>query len=82
MDPSKDDASQRLRNFDAIYFPDEDRRVQLNDDRTLVNTFRIVFNSYFGSDYEMLENIMYWGWNAKPYHFEDVTNYLQKQHND
>ena len=82
MDPSKDDAWQRLRNFDAIYFPDEDKRVQLNDDRTLVNTFRIVFNSYFGSDYEMLENKMYWGWNAKPYYFEDVTNYLQKQHND
>jgi len=82
MEPSKDDAWQRLRNFDAIYFPDEDKRVQLNDDRTLVNTFRIVFNSYFGSDYEMLENKMYWGWNAKPYYFEDVTNYLQKQHND
>jgi len=81
-EPSKDDAWQRLRNFDAIYFPDEDKRVQLNDDRTLVNTFRIVFNSYFGSDYEMLENKMYWGWNAKPYYFEDVTNYLQKQHND
>ena len=82
MEPSKDDAWQRLRNFDAIYFPDEDKRVQLNDDRTLVNSFRIVFNSYFGSDYEMLENKMYWGWNAKPYYFEDVTNYLQKQHND
>ena len=82
MDPSKDDAWQRLRNFDAIYFPDEDKRVQLNDDRTLVNTFRIVFNSYFGSDYEILENKMYWGWNAKPYHFEDVTNYLQKQQHD
>ena len=82
MEPSKDDAWQRLRNFDAIYFPDENKRVQLNDDRTLVNTFRIVFNSYFGSDYEMLENKMYWGWNAKPYYFEDVTNYLQKQHND
>ena len=82
MDPSKDDAWQRLRNFDAIYFPDEDKRVQLNDDRTLVNTFRIVFNSYFGSDYEILENKMYWGWNAKPYHFEDVTHYLQKQQHD
>ena len=82
MEPSKDDAWQRLRNFDAIYFPDEDKRVQLNDDRTLVNTFRIIFNSYFGSDYEILENKMYWGWNAKPYYFEDVTNYLQKQHND
>ena len=82
MDPSKDDAWQRLRNFDAIYFPDENKRVQLNDDRTLVNTFRIVFNSYFGSDYEMLEDKMYWGWNAKPYYFEEMTQYLREKQND
>ena len=82
MDPSKDDTWQRLRNFDAIYFPDENKRVQLNDDRTLVNTFRIVFNSYFGSDYEMLEDKMYWGWNAKPYYFEEMTQYLREKQND
>ena len=75
-DPSKEDVWQRLRNFDAIYFPDEEKRVQLNDDRTLVNTFRIVFNSYFGSDYEILDNRMYWGWNEKPYSFDEVTQFL------
>jgi hypothetical protein len=48
----------------------------LEDDRTAVNTFRLVFNSYFGSNYEILEDKMYWGWNAKPYYFEEVTNYL------
>ena len=82
MDPSKDDAWQRLRNFDAIYFPDENKRVQLNDDRTLVNTFRIVFNSYFGSGYEILEDKMYWGWNAKPYYFEEMTQHLREKQND
>ena len=82
MDPSKDDAWQRLRNFDAIYFPDENKRIQLNDDRTLVNTFRIVFNSYFGSDYDMLEDKMYWGWNAKPYYFEEMTQHLREKQND
>ena len=75
-EPSKEDVWQRLRNFDAIYFPDEEKRVQLNDDRTLVNTFRTVFNSYFGSDYEMLDNRMYWGYNEKPYSFEEVTQFL------
>ena len=73
---SREDVWQRMRIFNAIYFPDLDKRNQLTDDRTLVNTFRIVFNSYFGSDYEILENKMYWGWNKKPYYFEDVTNYL------
>ena len=82
MEPSKDDVWQRLRNFDAIYFPDKDKRDLLLDNRTLVNTFRTVFNAYHGSDYELLENKMYWGWNAKPYHFEEVTNYLMEQPNN
>ena len=75
-DPPKEDVLQRLRNFDAIYFPDEEKRIQLNDNRTLVNTFRIVFNSYFGSDYEILDDRMYWGWNEKPYSFDEVTQFL------
>ena len=72
-EPSEDDAWERLRIFNAIYFPDEEKREMLEDDRTLVNTFRIVFNSYFGSNYEILENKMYWAWNSKPYYFEEVT---------
>jgi hypothetical protein len=75
-DPTKEDVVQRLRNFDAIYFPDEEKRDQLKDERTLVNTFRTVFNSYFGSDYEILEDRMYWGWNEKPYSFDEVTHFL------
>ena len=75
-DPSEEFVWQRLSNFDAIYFPDEEKRVQLNDNRTLVNTFRTVFNSYFGSDYEILDDKMYWGSNDKPYNFEEVTQFL------
>jgi len=82
MEPSKEDAWQRLRNFDAIYFPDKDKRDLLLDDRTLVNTFRTVFNAYYESNYELLENKMYWGWNAKPYYFEEMTQYLQEKQND
>ena len=76
LEPSEDDAWERLRIFNAIYFPDEEKRKILEDDRTAVNTFRLVFNSYFGSNYEILEDKMYWGWNAKPYYFEEVTSYL------
>jgi len=82
MEPSKEDAWQRLRNFDAIYFPDKDKRDLLLDDRTLVNTFRTVFNAYYESNYELLENKMYWGWNAKPYYFEEMTQYLREKQND
>ena len=76
-DPTRDDAWQRLRNFDAIYFPDEVKRDSLSDDRTLVNTFRTVFNEYYGSEYEILENKLYWGWNEKPYNFKEMTDYLR-----
>ena len=31
--PSEKDVYQRLRNFDAIYFPDSDKRIQLKDIR-------------------------------------------------
>ena len=75
-EPSEEDIWQRMRNFDAIYFPDENKRQYLSDDRTLVNTFRTVFNSYFGSEYEILDNKMYWGYNKKPYIFEDITEQL------
>lgn len=76
-EPTRDDAWQRLRNFDAIYFPDEVKRDILSDDRTLVNTFRTVFNEYYGSEYEILENKLYWGWNEKPYNFKEMTDYLR-----
>lgn len=43
-------------NFDAYYFPD----IELDKDEypvtTPVNSFRILFNEYFGTDYELLEN--------------------------
>ena len=47
MEPGKEDVWQRLRIFDAIYFPDEEKRTELKDERTSVNTFRTIFNSYF-----------------------------------
>ena len=77
QDPTDDDIIQRLSNLNAIYFPDEKYREALTDDLTNVNTFRIVFNSYFGSDYEMLEDRTYWGLSIKkPFWFKDVTSIL------
>ena len=77
QDPTDDDIIQRLSNLNAIYFPDEKHREVLTDDLTNVNTFRIVFNSYFGSDYEMLEDRTYWGLSIKkPFWFKDVTSIL------
>ncbi len=76
VEPSKEDVYQRLRNFDAIYFPDEEKRENLDNKRTLINTFRTIFNAYYGSDYELLENKAYWSYNAKPYDYKDVSHYI------
>ena len=77
QDPTDDDIVQKLSNLNAIYFPDEKYREMLVNDPTNVNTFRVVFNSQFGSDYEMLEDRIYWGLHyKKPYWFKDVTSIL------
>ena len=76
-DPTDDDVHQRLSNINAIYFPDEKPREILMNDLTNVNTFRIVFNSYFGSDYDILEDRIYWNLSfKKPFWFKDVTSIL------
>ena len=76
-DPTDDDVHQRLSNINAIYFPDEKPREILTNDQTNVNTFRIVFNSYFGSDYDILEDRIYWNLSfKKPFWFKDVTSVL------
>ena len=77
QDPTDDDAFQKLSNLSAIYFPDEKHRKMLTDDRTNVNTFRTVFNAYYGSNYEILEDRTYWGLSVKkPFWFKDMTNVL------
>ena len=77
LDPTYDDVVQKLSNLNAIYFPDEKYREMLVNDPTNVNTFRVVFNSQFGSDYEMLEDRTYWGLSIKkPFWFKDVTSML------
>ena len=75
--PTDDDVFQRLSNLNAIYFPDEKHREMLTDDRSNVNTFRTVFNAYFGSDYDMLEDRIHWSISyKKPFWFKDVTSIL------
>ena len=77
QDPVDDDVFQKLSNLNAIYFPDEKHREMLTDDRTNVNTFRTVFNAYFGSDYDMLEDRIHWSISyKKPFWFKDVTSIL------
>ena len=52
-------ARATLRNFTALYLPDGGQEV-IPPDLTPVNLFRLIFNHYFGSDYELLEDKSYY----------------------
>ena len=43
-------------NFAAYYFPDEELNENEFAEMTPVNTFRILFNKYFGTNYDILEH--------------------------
>ena len=60
----------------AVYFPDKD--VDLPEKLSLVNLYRIFFNTYFDTDYEILEDKQIWYNNKipKPYVHTDVTEKL------
>ena len=69
-DKSWDVATHRMHILNAYYFPDNSSG--LYESITPVNTFRLVFNRYFGEDYEMLEDVSRFSHFRKPYDFSVV----------
>ena len=72
--PNKESLEQRMSIFSAYYLPGTEENLSDNI-ITPVNTFRIIFNSYFNTDYDLLENKMYLidDYNAD---YVDVTDIL------
>ncbi|MBC8299129.1 MAG: sulfatase-like hydrolase/transferase [Pelagibacterales bacterium] len=70
---SKENLEQRMSILSAYYLPGIEENLS-DDVITPVNTFRIIFNSYFNADYDLLENKMYLDDNDGGY--VDVTNIL------
>ena len=66
---------ERMKILYALRLPNSN--VDLPDDMTPVNTFRLIFNEYFGSDYEYLENNSYLSSHDWPYNFTNVNNKLR-----
>lgn len=50
--------NDRMRNFSAFYLPRDGNKV-LYDTLTHVNIFRVIFNYYFGTAYELLPDTAY-----------------------
>lgn len=73
--PSKELVKKRMSILNAYYFPEGGSDL-LYDSITPVNTFRILFNYYFGAKYELLEDKNYFSWTKAFYEFYDVTDQI------
>lgn len=62
--------AKRLWIFNAYYFPGH--KDTLYSTISPVNTFRLVFNNYFGGKYDMLKDISYFSPVPKLYQFSEV----------
>lgn len=76
-DPTEEMINERMSILNSYYFPDGESE-ELYRSISPVNTFRLIFNSYFDQDYELLEDKHYFSPYNNPYEFEDVTSQLEE----
>jgi len=67
------DLRERFSILNAYYLP-EQGEADLYEGITPVNTFRLVFNRYFGANYELLREESYFSTYSRPYAFLNVTD--------
>ena len=66
------DLSDRLAILNAYYLPGGSDALYATI--TPVNTFRVIFNAYFGGDFKLLEDHSYFSISADPFNLEEVPN--------
>ena len=77
-DASEDEIEIKTSILNAYYFPDGDYRM-LHQDVTPVNSFRIIFNKYFGMSFASLPDKTYGSPNTGDvYEFFDVTEMARR----
>ncbi|MFW6116853.1 MAG: hypothetical protein ACOC6F_03920, partial [bacterium] len=75
---SNETLSAHMRIFSAYYLPDTDYETVLYPPVTPVNSFRIIFDHYFGTNYGLLEDKSFvFGDPGRPYSFIDVTDRVE-----
>jgi hypothetical protein len=67
---------ERLAILNAIYLPNGEQN-QFPDSLTPANTFRLISNLYFGSNYEFLENAHYLSTWSRPYDLIEVSSRVE-----
>jgi len=63
---------QRMSNLSVYYLPGVD--VPLQPTLTPVNTFRVIFNAYFGQNLELLEDVSLYSSYDDPVNFKTIRN--------
>ena len=66
-------STERMAILNAYYLP-ADGKEQLYNDITPVNTFRLIFNTYFGGDFELREDASYYSGYQFPYRFTPIQD--------
>lgn len=75
--PPVEAVKENMSILNAIYLPNGGDKL-LYDSITPVNTFRVIFNFYYNSNYDLLDDQVYYSAIDTPYNFIDVTNMLPK----
>jgi hypothetical protein len=73
--PSHFDTSARMTILNAYYFPGKESA--LYPEITPVNSFRLLFNNYFNTDFELLDDVSYYSEYPYAYQFEVLSNSCQ-----
>lgn len=55
----------------------QDKGIEIYPGLTPVNTFRLVFNEFFGGEYVFLEDVSYYSTYEKPYDYEVIPRFRQ-----
>jgi hypothetical protein len=63
---------ERISIFNAFYLPQQGI-IKFPKDLTPVNTFRLIFNTYFSTHFELLDNKEYYSTWDHPFDFVDIT---------
>jgi hypothetical protein len=71
------DLDEKYHILNAIYFPNQNYSL-VTEGMTPVNTFRIIFNQFFGTNFSILENNSYHSTWSMPFDFIDVTKEIEK----
>jgi hypothetical protein len=74
--PTRELIEERSAILNAFFVPSTCKPAEFYSAITPVNSFRVVFNSCFGTDLELLEDQSYWSMSQLPFDFNLVDDLL------